>query len=1127
MKKEWIFSIVLFLIASFLCPPQWAQAQNAKEKDITMEFKNESLPSVFKRLEKISGYKILFTYDDVNQFAVTGSIKNQTLEQALKTIIGDKPLDYYIDGKYVNITLKAQEKTSRGGVKKDYTVRGEVLDSEGLPLPGANILVKGSTKGTVTNMDGKFSLPLNGAQACVLVFSYIGMTPQEIRVTPGNNENILLNAVTLVEDQAQIAEVVVTGIFQKARESYTGSVSTVSKEQLQMYKGQNLLQTLKNADASLNIPMNNALGSDPNAIPQMNIRGTSSLPTNLEELNETNRQSVNTPLVIMDGFEISLTKLMDYNDEEIESINILKDASATSIYGSRGANGVIVVQTKKPEPGRLKVTAGLGLSFEIPDLESYNLLNAADKLELERVVGLYQLKDDPEKTMAYQKQYNKRLKDVLSGVDTDWLSQPLRNGVGQRYNIRLEGGNEEFRWGTSVSYKNTSGAMKGSSRRVFDGSISLAYSVKNLIFRNYTNISNSLSTESKYGSFSTYVKQQPYNKPYDVDGSLIRYFDGLYAESQLVQNPLYDTTLNTFDKSRTLGIINNFSIEWNVLQGLTARGQLGVSTNRLTSDTFYPAEHSKFNTSEYTGKEGVLRKGSYTYGTGDDFMYDGRITLSYSKTFNDVHQLYAGLDYSISEGIDKNYIFVAEGFSNQDLSFIGNALQYEDGASPTGVKMKTRRMGVTGNVNYTYNNRYYIDGSYRMDGSSQFGANKRYAPFWSVGIGWNMHHEKFMQSIASVVNSLRLKASYGLTGTVDFSKSAVETMYNYTPGGRYVNWSTAHLLGFGNPDLTWQKTYETNIGTEFELFEGRIKGSFDYYTKDTKGLLSNKDLPLSMGFASYSDNVGEVKNTGFELSLSAYLIRDRQRDINWLISGQLVYNKNKVVRLSDAIKAQNDEYIAVDNIPDTEAAHLLYEGRSMYGLYVVKSLGIDPVTGEEMFLDKNGNITNKWNRADRVYAGTDAAFGSPYRGNASTMVSWKNFTLNVSIGYQWGGQSYNSTLVQRVELSNASIGASNVDARVFKDRWQNPGDKTFFKKYSTEATKASSRFVMDDNWLDIQSVSLQYRWNSEALRKATRVQSILFAVNMSNLWHFSSIKYERGTSYPFARNVQGSLTFIF
>ena len=1125
MKKEWIFSVVLFLIASFLCPPQWVQAQTGKEKKITMEFKNERLPSVFKRLERISGYKILFTYDDVNQFTATGSLKDQTIEQALKIIIGNYPLEYYIDGKYVNVTLKTQVKTSRGGVKKNYTVSGEVLDNEGLPLPGANIQIKGAAKGTITDFDGKFSLPLSDGKTCVLVFSYIGMTPQEITVTPGKDENIVLTTVTLSENQAHMAEVVVTGIFQKARESYTGSVSTVSKEKLRMFKGQNLLQTLRNVDASLNIPMNNMFGSDPNALPQMNIRGTSSLPMSVEELNQNTKQSVNVPLIVMDGFEITLNKLMDYNEEEIESITILKDASATAIYGSRGANGVIVVQSKKPVPGKLRITAQIGLNVEMPDLSSYKLLNAADKLELERSIGLYESEGNPTQTAEYQKVYNRRLRDVLSGVDTDWLSQPLRNGIGQRYNLRLEGGGNEFRWGTSVGYRDTEGAMKGSSHKVFTGDITLMYSFNNLIFRNNTSFTNSRSENSKYGSFSNYVAQQPYYKIHDEDGSLVRYFDDFFGTENEIQNPLYDATLNTFDKSRTLTLINNLAIDWNIISGLTLRGQFGVSTNRLTSDEFYPAEHSKFsNTNIYP--VGSTNKGSYKYGNGEDVSYDGRLTLNFSKIFKEVHQIFAGLDYSISEGKSTSYSFLVEGFSNQDLSFISNAFQYHQDDRPNGSKEKNRRVGLTGNVNYIYDNRYFVDLSYRMDGSSQFGANKRYAPFWSAGLGWNIHHEKFMQAVPAI-NYLKLRASIGETGTMDFEKSAVLTMYNYNPGEMYNYWNSAHLQGLGNKNLTWQTTLEKNVGLEFQLFDNRIFGTFDLYTKVTKDLVSYMNLPLSMGFSSYSDNVGEVKNKGFELSLGGYIIRDKERDFSWIVNGQLVYNKNRISRLSDAIYAQNEALLASGKLIDTKPATLLYEGRPQYGFYVVRSLGIDPATGEEIYLDRNGNVTNVWDSKDRVYAGENSIFSSPYRGKASTMVRWKDWSLNIAFSYQWGGQMYNETLIDRVEVTKGVIRSGNVDERVYADRWQKSGDASFYKKIGNELTKATSRFVMDDNWFEVQSMGLEYRWDTEWLKKNARVQSILFSLNVSNLWHFSSVRYERGTSYPFARNVQGNVTFLF
>ena len=280
------------------------------------------------------------------------------------------------------------------------------------------------------------------------------------------------------------------------------------------------------------------------------------------------------------------------------------------------------------------------------------------------------------------------------------------------------------------------------------------------------------------------------------------------------------------------------------------------------------------------------------------------------------------------------------------------------------------------------------------------------------------------------------------------------------------------------------------------------------------------DLPLSTGFSSYVANIGEMSNHGFEASVNAYIIRDTKRRFNWMIGAQMVYDKNKITRLSDAIKAQNEKYLE----QNVEVSNLFYEGRPLNSIYAVQSLGIDPSTGEEVYLDKNGNVTSTWNASDKVYLGSSQPL---YRGNFRTMVMWKDLTLNVSFGYHWGGKMYNSTLRDRVEVSTGTIAAKNVDRRVLSDRWMQPGDNTFFRGFTYNNTRATSRYVFDDRLLTLQSVSLQYRWNTEWLRNNTGLESILFAVNANDLFYWSSVKYERGTSYPYARNIQGTVTFTF
>ena len=1080
----------------------------AQNQRVSLNLRNCTVMQLFEEIQQQT--RLFFFYDQKHfqgQNVLTVRADDEEVGGLLKRLFADKNVEFVFEDQTVIVRPAVSRKQVNGKV-----VKGVVRDAAGHVLPGVTVVLKGTTLGTSTDIDGKYTLTLPEGEH-VLVFSMIGMKMQEFPL--GTRTEL---DVTLQEEVAEMEEVVVTGIFKKAKESYTGAVSSIDKEQLKIYKGQNLLQTLKNIDVSINLAVDNINGSNPNRMPQVNIRGNSSLPMSVQEYNESLSNEVNTPLIILDGFEIALERLMDYNDEEIESINILKDAAATAVYGSRGSNGVIVVTTKQPEAGKLRVNAEIGIDIEAPDLTSYDLLNAAEKLQLEWDLGLYKNESLPSNDVWYKEAYAKRKRAIASGTDTDWLSKPLHTGVGSHYNLRMEGGSDEFRWSASVGYKNTQGAMRDSERKSLNTSLTLMYKVKNFTFKNQASYGTTKSKESKYGTFSDYVKQQPYNAPYDENGKLVRMFDGFHAHYQGYQNPLYDATLNSFDKSSYRTLTDNFAIEWNPFEGLTLRGQVGITATDNTSDRFLPAEHSTFtDDSQYETDEGFLRRGTYDYTTGRTNEYTGNITLSYTRTFADKHQVYVGLDYSLNESEGYNYAIAAEGFTNEDIHFLASARQYAKDEGPGGSKSKSRRLGLTANVNYIYDNRYFVDFSYRVDGKSDFGSKKRYAPFWSTGIGWNLHNEKFLKG--SFANILRLKASYGQTGTQQGSDGA-NTLYKYITDNRYMYWTGAELQGLGNPYLTWQKTDEFNFGVEFGLWKGRMKGEFNVYTKKTSNLLSNMDLPHSNGFASYVDNVGEVKNNGWEASASVYVIRNAERDINWIIGGQLTYNKNYISKLSEAIKAQNEAYLK----EDVDVANLFYEGRPQNGIYVVRSLGIDPANGQEIFLDKDGNRTDIWKASDKVYVGQ----ADPrYRGIANTMFMWKGLTVNVSASFYWGGKRYNSTIIDRVEVGRTTLMAQNVDARALYDRWQKPGDIVPFRKYDDSSTRATSRFVMDDKVFEIQSVGLQYKWDSAWVKKYMRATSVTFGVNMSDLWHFSTIKMERGTSYPFARNIQGSIKFLF
>lgn len=1087
-------------------------AVKAQGQTVSLKLEQVSVAEAIRQLKEQTQLDFFFSNKQVDvDRKVSLDLQDIRLDEALKMLLGEGYAYEFLDD--VVVIKPVEVKNPEMGVPQEkVTVKGVVRDEKGHPLPGVAILLKGTTIGVATDIDGKYSLQLPSSQSITLVFSFVGMKTQEITYNGQETLNI-----TMTQEANEMNEVVVTGIFKKAKESYTGAVTTVTQKEMKMFKGQNVLATLRNIDPAINWVENNKMGSDPNTLPEINIRGYSSLPVGLDELNAGASAQLNTPLVIMDGFEISLTKLMDFNDEEIESINILKDAAATAIYGSRGANGVIVVTTKSPESGRMKIYASAGFNMEIPDLSSYNLLDSKEKLALEKEAGFFDAPEDLDNDRALKKKYNDIWSEILRGVDTYWLSQPLRTGIGQRYNLRLEGGSDEFRWSISLGQNNIKGAMKGSDRNNFNGAITLSYMYKNVIFKNQLMVDYNKSKNSKYGSFSEYAKMNPYWRVKNDEGEYVKNYT--YTKGGVVGNPLYDAQLNIRDESKYNQTTNNFSIEWNMLKGLTLRAALGISKQNNSSDKFLPPSHSDYSETSYQENDNFFRKGKYDYTSGEQSNLNGNLTLSYFKEWKAKHQLYAGFDYFISQTKDVNYSFYAEGFTNDEMDFWGNALQYKEGSKPQGSESTSRQVGFTGNVNYTFNNRYFVDLSYRVDGSSQFGSKKRFAPFWSTGIGWNVHNETFMKERWEFMDKLRLRLSYGETGSVQFSSYDALRMFEYFTTDRYLIFNGADLKGLGNENLEWQITDEWNGGIEVSLWNGLVTGQIDLYSKKTSNLLSSMDVVPSTGFDSYRANIGEVKNTGFEAMLSTYLLRDTERELIWMITGRIVHNKNQITKLSDAIKQQVEEYKA-KNMENTQ---LLSEGDSQATIYAVPSLGIDPSTGRELFLDKNGKITDVWDLAAcRNFGDTEPK----YRGNINTMFSWQDLTMNLSFAYQWGGQQYNETLLNKVEIVESEI-KNNVDNRVFSDRWQKPGDVKPFKAYSDERTKASSRFVMDDNVFQLQAISIQYRWRSKFLQQHLRLQSLDFNLNLSDVFYISSIKRERGTTYPFSRKVNFSVALMF
>ncbi|MCK7553693.1 SusC/RagA family TonB-linked outer membrane protein [Chitinophaga sedimenti] len=959
---------------------------------------------MFAQVEKQTG--MYFMWDEPllkKALPVDINVTNASLEEVMDICLRNQPFSYRVINNMIVINAKAPTAaTTVSNVVADpvdVTLKGEVRDENGRAIIGATIRVKGSKIGHISDANGNFMVTVNGLPATLLITCQ-GYSPKE--VTLQKNETVMVQLKTMPQ---QISEVVVTtGIFNRKKETFTGAYTTVTAEQLETFGNRNLITSLRNIDPSFNVIESNNFGSNPNRLPEIQIRGNSSLP-NVNELTDNARAALNTPLVVIDGFQSSLQKMLDINQNEVESITMLKDASATAIYGSRGANGVIVIKTKAPKSGKLRLSYRGDVNVEMPDLTSYNLLKSREKLALEEKVGLY-TEENAGMAVASRNYYNFILSEINRGVETDWLSKPVRTGVGQRHNIRLEGGDNAFRYSLSTQLNDIQGAMKGSSRRTLNGTINLTYFYKNLRFTNNTMLSFGKSRESPYGSFSDYTKMNPYWAPYDERGLAVKYVgnpgntDYSNVWLRLPTSPLYNATLNTFKKYATNEITNNFSVEWTVIPDLTVRGRLGITKMDADSDYFRPAEHTDF-----AAETDQLKRGAYDYGVYKSFAYDASLTLNYNKQIGD-HYITGGLDYNIRENGSSSYSFLAQGFSNPNFDFISMALQYAENGKPSGRESLSRSVGLTGSVTYVYDDRFFTDGNIRYDGASQFGRLNRFAPFWSVGAGWNLHKEGVLADL-SYLNRLKLRGSVGTSGSQNFNAYQALSTYQYYADNRYYAWTGAYLLGLGNPYLKWQQKMEYNVGVETEWLQRRIAFAADVYRNVTKGMISSVALPASNGFPSYADNIGEIENQGIELKATAYLVRNTASRTSLSITGALVSNRNKITKISQALK---DAQKATENATGATPSTLYKEGYSSDAIWVVPSMGIDPSTGKELYIDRFGEATYTWNSLNLRAVGNSQP---KYFGNFSTMFRKGGFSTNLAFGYRFGGQQYNQTLIQK------------------------------------------------------------------------------------------------------------------
>ena len=988
------------------------------------------------------------------------------------------------------------------------------------PMVGVTIRLDGHSTGVITDINGCYvlTLPEKGG---LVIYSYIGFETRKIKVTSRQKVN-----VQMVEATESIQEVIVTGYNSIQKESFTGNTTKIEKEDLLKVNPNNLISAIQTFDPSFRIQENLAAGSDPNSLPQFVLRGQTGIGETT--LGQTSTSSIsrevlsgnsNLPIFILDGFEVDVEKIYDLDMNSIHSINILKDAAATAMYGSRAANGVIVIERRAPEAGKFRVQYSGVLSAELPDLSSYNLVNAREKLETERLAGLYD-SNTPE-IDPYTNGYYQRLNNVLTGVDTYWLSQGLRTALNHKHSVFIDGGENDVRWGVELGFRGTEGVMKHSSRKNANAAFYVDYRIGGLQIKNKVTYTYNKSTDVPFNSFSDYSHLLPYMRLYDENGDYVRRLEKFDGASGTQVNPLYEINFyNSFDHSGYDEVTDDLSLNWRITDGLRLRGQFSVLMRNSTGDLYKdPASAS------YSASTGNIN-GEKTESTQKRTVIDGSLSLMYNNTFKG-HNLNICLSSNMRQTQSTASETRYRGFPGGDL--VSSNYAAEVYGKPSSSDNTTRLVGALLTSNYTYNNIYLADLTGRIDGSSEFGSDKRWSMFWSTGAGINIHNYDFMKS-NELFSMLKFRASYGLTGKTNFSLYSAKDMYQLQTDSWYPTGYGVFLYQMGNPNLKWERKYTLDYGVEIGLWHDKIYLKASAYDERTIDLITDYTIPSSTGFTSYKENMGKVKNTGVELELRARLYSDR----NWLFQlyGSFARNKNTIIEISQAMRDYNKRVEELfsgynpESSSDSKYAKTYlkyYEGASLTSIYGMKSLGISPTNGKEIYLRRNGDVTDVWSADEWTIIGDTAPKG---QGSFGYTLSYKQLSMFASFLYTFGGDAYNNTLVSYVE--NADIKNDNVDKRVLLDRWQKPGDITTMKDIRDRnvTTGASSRFVQKNNTLQWSSLTMSYNFRPEQLKKL-HLSGLRLSFTMNDLFYWSTIRQERGLDYPYSRSFNLTTNIIF
>lgn len=1084
----------------------------AEAPRITLRLEGVSLGEALRRVSNAAGYEFFYNSGqllDVDK-RIDASYDNTPLQEVLDDIFDATPFAARIQERTIVVYNRpAQERAAEAPEEQRVTLEGVVRDAANRqPMVGVTVVVEGSTVGTATDAAGNWSLTLPRGVYNVL-FSFVGYEPHVHRFDGRNAAEF--REVKLLQSAVEVGDVVVTGVYQRKKESFTGSATTFKSKELMAVGTQSVLQSLATLDPSFKITESVQFGSDPNRMPDFEIRGKSSVVGLKEEYGT----DPNQPLFILDGFETTLETVMNLNMNRVASVTLLKDAASTAIYGSKASNGVVVIETKMPEKGRLQLSYKGDFSITSADLTDYNLMNAAEKLQFETLAGVYTDETDLANQLRLDKLRNERLKGIAQGIDTYWLSEPLRTGFTHKHNIYAEGGEEKIRYGIGLSYGGVQGVMKDSDRETLGGNIDLIYRTGKFQFSNKLTIDYQ-KTNDPTVSFAEYAAANPYYKKTNDEGQIEKYLyyyrNELTGETEAIGNPLWNAHLNNYDTGDKFGFTNNFILEWFVTEDFRMRGKFGITHASATSENRLSPLHTDFDDMEET------EKGLYSHSLTKSTNYEGDITATYGRLFAGRHMVnaVAGFNFSSNKSVANGYR--ANGFTDDQFGAPSFANGYPEGGKSTYTQSQTRAASFYFNGGYAYDNRYLLDVNYRSDGASMFGTNNRFRTTWSAGIGWNIHNEDFMRG-TDFFQLLKLRASAGNPGNQNFA--AYQAFSTYIFNGWMTNiFGTGVVLNqLGNEDLAWQQTINYNAGLDATMWGNRVNVTFDYYVKITDPLLAIITTPGSMGITSLAMNAGQQKTNGVELTLRVSPVYRPEERINWNISLNGTHAKARYAKIGNAFASLNEQ--GRNSLSGTTR---YYDGGSPTAIWGVRSAGIDPATGKELFIKRDGSYSFTYDTADEVVLGDTEP---TVEGVLGTTFYYKGFSLGAYFRYALGGQIFNTSLFEKVENISTADVYQNQDKRALYDRWSPDNREAYFKGISlVQKTDKSSRFVMDENYIEGESFSVGYEFTQKFVKKLG-LAALTVQAYMNDMFRLSTVKNERGINYPFARTVSLSVSATF